>query len=45
MLVYIMNKIMDEKIEWIDYPYIGLGEKPSNGKDIISDDKLEKLSY
>ena len=40
-----MNKIMDEKIEWMDYPYIGLGEKPSNGKDIISDDKLEKLSY
>jgi len=40
-----MNKIMDEKIEWTDYPYIGLGEKPSNGKGGISEDELEKLSY
>jgi len=37
---------MDEKIEWTDYPYIGLGEKPFNGKGhIITDDHLEKLSY
>ena len=41
-----MDKIMDEEIEWTDYPYIGLGEKPFNGKGhIITDDHLEKLSY
>ena len=37
---------MDEEIELVDYPYIGLGEKPFNGKGhIITDDHLEKLSY
>ena len=40
-----MDKIIDEKIEWVDYPYIGLGEKPSYRKTIISDDKLENLFY
>ena len=40
-----MDKIMDEKIEWTDYPYIGLGEKPTTHNKNISEDKLEKLSY
>ena len=40
-----MDKIMDDEIEWVDYPYIGLGKKPSYGNAIISDDKLENLFY
>lgn len=40
-----MDKIMDEKIEFTDYPYIGLGERPSNGKGHATDEQLEKLSY
>ena len=40
-----MDKIIDDKTEWVDYPYIGLGEKPSYRKVIISDEELEKLFY
>lgn len=40
-----MDKIMDEKIEFTDYPYIGLGEKPLHNKGYITDDQLEKLFY
>ena len=40
-----MDKIMDEEIEWTDYPYIGLGRKPLNNKGHITDDHLEKISY
>ena len=38
---------MNEKIEWTDYPYLGLGEKPSQNKSRtnISEEQLEKLSY
>ena len=40
-----MDKIMDEEIELVDYPYIGLGNKPIHEKGHITDDHLEKLSY
>ena len=40
-----MDKIIDEEIELVDYPYIGLGRKPFKGKGHITDDHLEKLSY
>ena len=40
-------EIMNEQIDWTDYPYIGLGEKPikTNGHVNVPDELLEKLSY
>ena len=43
-----MSEIMNEKIDWTDYPYLGLGEKPihnQNSHKHISEEQLEKLFY
>lgn len=31
-----------EKIEFCDYPYLGIGEKPP-GKALLTDEQLEKI--
>ena len=40
-----MDKIMNDDIDLLDYPYIGLGQRPTGNNKNISEDKLEKLSY
>ena len=38
-----MNK-KEDKEEWVDYPYIGIGEKPGYGKHKIpTEDQLERI--
>ena len=32
----------DEKIDFCDYPYLGIGEKPGN-KNLLTDEQLEKI--
>lgn len=31
------------KVHWVDYPYIGLGEKPHNPNKYATDEDLERI--
>lgn len=38
-----MDKI-DDKEEWVDYPYLGIGEKPSFGKNKVpTEEQIERM--
>jgi bacteriocin-like protein len=37
-----MNNNIQEKIDFCDYPYIGIGEKPAS-KHYLTDEQLEKI--
>ena len=33
----------NDSIEFCDYPYLGIGEKPTHGKSLLTDEQLEKI--